>query len=197
MQISNLKTLATPNLNDVFPILDIDGGLGGKPILKKVAVSSILGLFQPADITGINNSLAGITTRITALEAVQIPQSVSWHSTIINNSIPAVIANTSYDLSIPVLNVFNLIKVSSNVAGRLRIYLFSSQREADKSRLSTVDPIGNHGLLLEVVFSSSLLSIDLSPTVFGVVVDNIFAIFTPTVSSNNPTTIALNYYSLS
>ena len=197
MQISSLKTLTTPNLNDVFPILDIDGGLGGKPILKKVAVSSILNLFQPADITGINNSLTQITTRLAALEALPAPTNISWHSTTINSSIPTITANSSYDLTIAIANVFNLIKVSSNVAGRLRIYLSTSQREADRSRLSSVDPIGNHGLLLEIIFTSSLLSIDLSPTVFGVVVDNIFAIFTPTVSSNNPTIIALNYYSLS
>ncbi|AUB40467.1 hypothetical protein COO91_06482 [Nostoc flagelliforme CCNUN1] len=197
MQISSLKTLITPNLNDILPILDIDGGLSGKPILRKVAISSILGLSQPRDISSINNSLVGITERLAALEGLPAPKNISWHSTIINGSIPTVIANNSYDLSIPVASVFNLIKVSSNVSGRLRIYLSSSQREADINRLLTVDPIGNHGLLIEVVFSSSLLIIDLSPTVFGVVVDNIFAIFTPTVSSNNPTTIALNYYSLS
>ncbi|AUB41297.1 hypothetical protein COO91_07345 [Nostoc flagelliforme CCNUN1] len=197
MQISSLKTLITPNLNDILPILDIDGGLSGKPILRKVAISSILGLSQPRDISSINNSLVGITERLAALEALPAPKNISWHSTIINGSIPTVIANSSYDLSIPVASVFNLIKVSSNVSGRLRIYLSSSQREADRNRLSTVDPIGNHGLLLEVVFSRSLLRIDLSPTIFGVAVDNIFAIFTPTVSSNNPTIIALNYYSLS
>jgi hypothetical protein len=46
MQISKLKTLPDPNLNDVIPILDINGGIGGKPILRKAALSSLLALLE-------------------------------------------------------------------------------------------------------------------------------------------------------
>lgn len=44
MEISKLKLLSTPNLNDVLPILDINGGVSGKPILKKATLESLLAL---------------------------------------------------------------------------------------------------------------------------------------------------------
>ncbi|MEH1801386.1 MAG: discoidin domain-containing protein [Nostoc sp.] len=44
MEISKLKTLAIPTVHDVLPILDIDGGLSGKPILRKATLSSLLAL---------------------------------------------------------------------------------------------------------------------------------------------------------
>ncbi len=46
MEISKLKTLTTPNLNDVLPILDINGGISGKPILRKATLSSLLALAE-------------------------------------------------------------------------------------------------------------------------------------------------------
>ncbi|MHC5737466.1 LamG domain-containing protein [Nostoc sp.] len=44
MEISKLKTLTIPTLNDIIPILDIDGGISGKPILRKVSVGTLLEL---------------------------------------------------------------------------------------------------------------------------------------------------------
>lgn len=46
MEISKLKTLTTPELNDVLPILDINGGVSGKPILRKATLSSLLALTE-------------------------------------------------------------------------------------------------------------------------------------------------------
>ncbi|MDZ8136321.1 MAG: LamG domain-containing protein [Nostoc sp. DedQUE04] len=46
MEISKLKTLTTPNLNDVLPILDINGGVSGKPILRKASLGSLLALAE-------------------------------------------------------------------------------------------------------------------------------------------------------
>lgn len=46
MEVSKLKTLTTPSLNDVLPILDINGGLSGKPILRKVTLGSLLTLAE-------------------------------------------------------------------------------------------------------------------------------------------------------
>ena len=56
MQISNLKTCLNPSLNDVFPLLDIDGGNSGKPILRKTTIQSIIDLLPNASGGGGNSS---------------------------------------------------------------------------------------------------------------------------------------------
>ncbi|MBN3944121.1 LamG-like jellyroll fold domain-containing protein [Nostoc sp. NMS9] len=52
MEISKLKTLTTPNLNDLLPILDINGGVSGKPILRKATLSSLLALAESGNSSG-------------------------------------------------------------------------------------------------------------------------------------------------
>lgn len=46
-------------------------------------------------------------------------------------------------------------QVSSTVAGRFRVYRTDGQRAADASRAVTVEPSGNHGCVLEVVWTSA------------------------------------------
>lgn len=60
MEISKLKTLTTPNINDIIPILDINGGVSGKPILRKI---SLQGMFALIDFQGNSNggSSSGFT----------------------------------------------------------------------------------------------------------------------------------------
>lgn len=67
MQISNLKTLAIPSLNDVLPILDINGGVSGKPVLRKVTIQSIFDLL-PSTPNG--NQGSGGFTIPTAIKTV-------------------------------------------------------------------------------------------------------------------------------
>lgn len=45
-------------------------------------------------------------------------------------------------------------QISSTAAGRFRVYRTASQRAADASRVVTVDPVGNHGCVLEVVWTA-------------------------------------------
>ncbi|WP_375515980.1 hypothetical protein [uncultured Nostoc sp.] len=59
MEISKLKTLAIPSLNDVLPILDINGGVSGKPLLKKATLGSLLALVEPNN--GGNESTSNFT----------------------------------------------------------------------------------------------------------------------------------------
>lgn len=61
--------MTTPNLNDVLPILDINGGVSGKPILRKATLSSIFSLIQlPEDNGGISSGLAVPNTIKTTAE---------------------------------------------------------------------------------------------------------------------------------
>ncbi|MFN6488131.1 LamG domain-containing protein [Nostoc sp. DedQUE02] len=62
MKISNLKSF-NPTINDVFPIIDIDGGIGGRPILRKATLQSIISLVgNTFDPTSINNSIESLLT---------------------------------------------------------------------------------------------------------------------------------------
>ncbi|MCL6750063.1 hypothetical protein KBT16_03355 [Nostoc sp. CCCryo 231-06] len=56
MEISKLKTLTTPSLNDVLPILDINGGVSGKPILRKISLQGIFSLIEFPSDNGSNSS---------------------------------------------------------------------------------------------------------------------------------------------
>lgn len=64
------------------------------------------------------------------------------------------------------LNISNIgkactiLKISTNAAAWVRIYSTSSYRTADSSRSITVDPTGQHGVLLEAITTGSLLSLD-------------------------------------
>jgi hypothetical protein len=58
MEISKLKTLTTPNINDVLPILDINGGVSGKPILRKISLQNIFSLI---DLSSNGGSASGFT----------------------------------------------------------------------------------------------------------------------------------------
>lgn len=59
--------------------------------------------------------------------------------------------------------VAGLLKVSTSAPARVRLYLTDSQRGADASRPVSQDPAGDHGLVLEVVTTPSLLTINLAP----------------------------------
>lgn len=81
----------------------------------------------------------------------------------------------------------NAYKITSNRPARVRFYTTTAKRDADASRAIGTDPTGDHGVLLDVVFTSSMLSLDLSPTVMlhneesprikslGYIVDNLDA----------------------
>lgn len=57
--------------------------------------------------------------------------------------------------------------VTTSVPARVRVYQTAAYRTADAARLSTVDPTGDHGLLLEVVTATGALAVTLSPQVVG------------------------------
>lgn len=66
MKISKLKTLPDPNLNDILPILDIDGGIGDKPILRKATLSSLLALVEVEDNEPSSNFMIPTTIKTVA-----------------------------------------------------------------------------------------------------------------------------------
>lgn len=62
---------------------------------------------------------------------------------------------------------FRVYKVAGDRACRVRLYTTTAKRDADASRAIGVDPTGDHGLLMDVVLTASVLSLELSPIVDG------------------------------
>ena len=75
-----------------------------------------------------------------------------------------------------------LLRVVADKACRVRLYTQATKRTADASRAIGTDPTGDHGLAFEAVFTSSLLSLDLSPQ--------------PIVSNMDSPTVSSIYYNI-
>jgi hypothetical protein len=165
-KISELITCHNPDGTDFFPILDVDGGAGGLPKTKKISLASIVSL---ASKPGVIEDLFKYVS-------------------------PNVLSQGQSEDAIFLLSkTFALISITANIPGRLRIYKSIQQRELDRNR-GNIDPSGNHGVILEVVLTSSLLYIDLLPIVFGSSVEREFPIiFTSLSATPIPLTISLTY----
>lgn len=57
----------------------------------------------------------------------------------------------------------NILNIATDKAARVRLYLTAAKQSADSTRLVTVDPSVNHGMIFEVVTTASALSIDFAP----------------------------------
>jgi hypothetical protein len=57
----------------------------------------------------------------------------------------------------------SVIRIQTNRAAWVRFYSTSAHQSADASRSQTVDPTGEHGVLLEVITEASNLTLDLNP----------------------------------
>lgn len=82
-----------------------------------------------------------------------------------NKSSSSLAANASEDLTWVLHPSFRAYKVDANRAARIRIYATAAQRTDDAGRAIGTDPVGNHGLLFELVTSAEILSYTLSPAV--------------------------------
>lgn len=56
-----------------------------------------------------------------------------------------------------------IFQVITTVAAWVRVYTTPAARTADASRLITVDPVGEHGVILETIHVASNLALDLAP----------------------------------
>jgi hypothetical protein len=60
-----------------------------------------------------------------------------------------------------------MIRIATDRAARVRIYTTPTKRDNDELRAIGTDPTGDHGCLLEVVTTATVLSLDLSPEVMA------------------------------
>ena len=64
---------------------------------------------------------------------------------------------------IAVFKLCKAIKLVGTRAARVRAYSTAAYRAADAARPSTVDPTGDHGCLMEVITTPTVLGLDLAP----------------------------------
>ena len=89
-----------------------------------------------------------------------------------------------------------LYKISTNRPARVRLYPTPEQRQLDIGRSIGVKPQGNHGRLLEVVTTPTLLELILSPAVDMTSVDAFNSEFYSTVTNMDSVdgAVAVTYY---
>lgn len=64
MEVSKLKTCINPSVSDLVVLLDIDGGISGKPILRKATIQSIFDLLPSTPNVSQGNAGFTIPTAI-------------------------------------------------------------------------------------------------------------------------------------
>jgi len=90
-----------------------------------------------------------------------------------------------------------LYKIKTNRPARVRLYPTAEQRQLDIGRQAGVKPYGNHGRLLEVVTTSTVPELILSPAVDMTSVDAFNSVFYSTVTnmdSVNGAVVVTYYY---
>lgn len=83
---------------------------------------------------------------------------------------------------------FRVLKLATNRPARVRLYTTAGKRDADLSRAIGVDPVGDHGLILEIVTTATLLSLDLSPEAIGVSLETVPVVTVPFSVQNRDVT---------
>lgn len=110
----------------------------------------------------------------------------------------ASIANNVIDNSaLTVVPGFQLWKVTTDRAARIRIYDTSAHRTSDATRTIGADPSGNHGLLFELITTASILTYSLTPHVDFHSTDASSNFFVAVTNlSGSTSTVATTYYYL-
>lgn len=66
---------------------------------------------------------------------------------------------------------YRVLRISTDVPARVRLYTNAAKRDQDLTRPIGIKPSGDHGRMLEVVTTTALPAMDLSPTLDGFVED--------------------------
>lgn len=160
--------LIVPPPEEVPVILVKEGGPPGPP------GESAITYFQPDEpLEADPGDLWLDTDEDLAISGLQVRTSTNWTTESLADT-------ASSSSTVAIAAGYRLLTISTDKAARVRLYTSASKRDADASRPIGTDPTGDHGLVLEFVTTSSLLSADLSPAVDG---------FTSDASVNVPYTV--------
>jgi hypothetical protein len=118
--------------------------------------------------TDVPEILVGTGSGFQALRAAAYPAPWSTSRSTVSHTTASLAADASEDASLTVPKSYGILHVSTNYPARVRLYLSSAQRTADAARDELTDPEGDHGCILEVITTGSVLALDLSPVAFGI-----------------------------
>lgn len=114
--------------------------------------------------------------------------------TVVTFTTTSLAANAEQQISVTIPDQCVLIKISTSVSSRVRAYVSNAYRSSDVGRAITVDPTGDHGVLLEVRTTSEWLDINLSPATVLYTASNTLPLLVSNLSgSNSPVTVTLTF----
>lgn len=127
-----------------------DGAQGPQGIQGPAGPAGPTGATGPTGPTGATGPAGGIQTRSTAIETAV-----------------SLVANGQFSTTCAVLPGpgVRIFRVVTNRPARVRLYDTIAHRDADAARAPGTDPEGNHGVMLDVVTTTELLDLTLSPAV--------------------------------
>lgn len=76
-------------------------------------------------------------------------------------------AGATENLDAPLGKTFIMSRIATDRPARVRIYSSAAARTADAARAAGVDPVGEHGVILDAVTTADNLILDLAPMIFG------------------------------
>lgn len=79
----------------------------------------------------------------------------------------SIAVNTTAQGTVSLSKSFRVTRVTTDVPARVRLYATAAQRDADAARATGTAPIGDHGLIMEVITGVGLLSLMISPQADG------------------------------
>lgn len=126
-------------------------------------------LFHDVQHRNVNDAVYAIQKRIGVTGSTD-PASLEYRISRIATRLQASVAasglapdSTSSAVTLPLGKMCSIFRITADKAAWIRIYSSAAARAADATRLSTVDPTGEHGVLLEVILEASNLTLDLAP----------------------------------
>jgi hypothetical protein len=110
---------------------------------------------------------------VTGLTAARINELVNGRVAAVSKTVttvaPAVVSGEGAFGTLQLGKAFRLDKLEVNRKCRLRLYASAAQRTADSDRPRDQDPVGNHGLIAEMIMTAEILSLLLLPAPHGYV----------------------------
>ncbi len=90
-----------------------------------------------------------------------------WRRGVATSRVAGLGTDRTATFDVPLAAGYRLLSITVSGPARVRLYVSAAHRAADEGRPVGVDPVGDHGLVLEFVSTAGLLSASLSPVVDG------------------------------
>jgi hypothetical protein len=186
---TNYSWMSLPN-----QLPDVNGQSGGKYLSNDGTTAFWVPYSGIPNVSGNSGKVLttdGVTSYWQDISGISGPTTLSRLPIQITTSVLDILADEIRAIN-TTCYTFQLQSITASHPCRIRLYGTNSQAVADRQRLVTLDPIGNHGMYAEIVLSQSNLSWILSPVPTCVNMDTVLTknIYV-TIQNMNPTATAI------